>query len=45
MKTDKPNDPIVTLQRVAKFAERAAVALSVVLLVSTVGYLSIHAWA
>ncbi|WAH38803.1 hypothetical protein [Alicyclobacillus dauci] len=45
MNTNKPNDPIVTLQRVIKFTERTAVALSVMLVLGTVSYLSVHAWA
>lgn len=42
---NQPKDPIVTLKRVIYFAERTAMAMSVMLLVGTVGYLSVHAWA
>ncbi|GMA56019.1 hypothetical protein GCM10025858_05220 [Alicyclobacillus sacchari] len=44
MKPDKmTKDPIQTLYRVVHYMERAALALSVLLL--TTGYLTIHAWA
>ncbi|TDY47913.1 hypothetical protein C7445_10592 [Alicyclobacillus sacchari] len=46
MKPDKmTKDPIQTLYRVVHYMERAALALSVLLLTGTAGYLTIHAWA
>lgn len=44
MNANQTKDPIVTLQRVIRVAERTAVTVSVMLLLGTVSYLTIYTW-